>query len=188
MKSKKLLIALITFSLFISGCSSMKEEKKENPVTNETDKNKVNSSSRDGEYTFKDGKVSMEDIDIKITKYKVIPVGEEGNEYGENPVIAFWYDTTNKSGKDIINPMSAWFAAFPEGPIQDNDKNKVNKLKVAGHPDKTLLNDQSATIKKDGTLSGAVAYELTDLTTPVKLTAYKGVGGIELGSQEFAVK
>ena len=188
MKSKKLLIALITFSLLISGCSSMKEEKKENPVTNETDKNKVNSSSRDGEYTFKDGKVSMEDIDIKITKYKVIPVGEEGNEYGENPVIAFWYDTTNKSGKDIVNPMSAWFAAFPEGPIQDNDKNKVNKLKVAGHPDKTLLNDQSATIKKDGTLSGAVAYELTDLTTPVKLTAYKGVGGIELGSQEFAVK
>ena len=188
MKSKKLLIALITFSLLISGCSSMKEEKKENPVTNETDKNKVNSSSRDGEYTFKDGKVSMEDIDIKITKYKVIQVGEEGNEYGENPVIAFWYDTTNKSGKDIINPMSAWFAAFPEGPIQDNDKNKVNKLKVAGHPDKTLLNDQSATIKKDGTLSGAVAYELTDLTTPVKLTAYKGVGGIELGSQEFAVK
>lgn len=188
MKSEKLLIALITFSLLISGCSSMKEEKKENPVTNETDKNKVNSSSRDGEYTFKDGKVSMEDIDIKITKYKVIPVGEEGNEYGENPVIAFWYDTTNKSGKDIINPMSAWFAAFPEGPIQDNDKNKVNKLKVAGHPDKTLLNDQSATIKKDGTLSGAVAYELTDLTTPVKLTAYKGVGGIELGSQEFAVK
>ena len=53
---------------------------------------------------------------------------------------------------------------------------------------KTLLNDQSATIKKDGTLSGAIAYELTDLTTPVKLTAYKGVGGIELGSQEFAVK
>lgn len=188
MKSKKLLTALIASSLLISGCSSVKEEKKENPVKNETDKDKVNSSSREGQYTFKDGKVSMEDIDIKITKYKVIPVGEEGNEYGENPIIAFWYDTTNKSGKDIISPMSAWFAAFPEGPIQDNNKNKVNKLKVAGHPDKTLLNDQSATIKKDGILSGAVAYELTDLTTPVKLTAYKGVGGIELGSQEFAVK
>ena len=133
-------------------------------------------------------KVSIEDIDIKITKYKVIPVGEEGNEYGENPVIFFWYDTTKKREKDIMNPMSAGFAAFPEGPIQDNDKNKVNKLKVASHPDKTLLNDQSATIKKDGTLSGAVAYELTDLTTPVNLTAYKGVGGIELGRQEFAVK
>ena len=67
--------------------------KKENPVKNETDKDKVNSSSRDGQYTFKDGKVSMEDIDLKITKYKVIPVGAEGNEYGDSPVIAFWSDT-----------------------------------------------------------------------------------------------
>lgn len=185
---KKLLTALIVSSLLISVYSTMKEEKKENPVKNETDKDKVNSSRRDGQYTFKDGKVSMEDIDLKITKYKVIPVGAEGNEYGKTPVIAFWYDTTNKSGKDIINPMSAWFASFPEGAIQDNDKNKVNKLQVAMHPDKTLVRDQSATIKKDGTVSGAVAYELTDLTTPVKLTAYKGVGGAELGSQEFTVK
>ena len=79
-------------------------------------------------------------------------------------------------------------ASFPEGPIQDNDKNKVNTLQVANHPDNSLLNDQLVTIKKDGTISGAIAYKLTDLTTPVKLTAYKGIGGIELGSQEFAVK
>lgn len=175
-------------SLIISGCSSVKEEKKENPVKNETDKDKVNSSSRDGQYTFKDGKVSMEDIDLKITKYKVIPVGAEGNEYGDSPVIAFWYDTTNKSGKDMITPTIAWLAAFPNDAIQDNDKNKVNKLQIAAHPDKNLMKDQNATIKKDGTLSGAIAYKLTDLTTPVKLTAYKGIGGIELGSQEFAVK
>ena len=166
----------------------MKEEKKENPVKNETDKDKVNSSSREGQYTFKGGKVSMEDIDLKITKYKVIPVEAEGNEYGDSPVIAFWYDTTDKSGKDIIDPLSAWFASFPEGAIQDNDKNKINKLQVAMHPDKTLVRDQSATIKKGGTVSGAIAYKLTDLNTPVKLTAYKGVDQIELGSQEFAVK
>lgn len=188
MKSKKLLTALMASSLLISGCSAMKEEKKENPVKNETDKDKLNSSSRDGQYTFKDGKVSMEDIDLKITKYKVIPVGAEGNEYGDSPVIAFWYDTTNKSGKDTITPTIAWLAAFPSDAIQDNDKNKVNKLQIAAHPDKNLMKDQNATIKKDGTLSGAIAYKLTDLTTPVKLTAYKGIGGIELGSQEFAVK
>ena len=80
------------------------------------------------------------------------------------------------------------FASFPEGAIQDNDENKINKLQVAMHPDKTLVRDQSATIKKDGTVSGAIAYKLADLSTPVKLTAYKGVDGIELGSQEFAVK
>lgn len=100
----------------------------------------------------------------------------------------YFLHTTNKSEKDLISPMSAWFAAFSEGVIQDNDKNKVNKLQIAMHPDKTLVRDQSATIKKDGTVSGAIAYELTDLTTPVKLIAYKGVGGAELGSQEFAVK
>ena len=183
----KLLLSILATSVLISGCSTMKEEKKENPVTNETEKDKVNSTSRTGEYTFKDGKVSMEDVDLKITKYKVIPVGEEGNEYGDAPVIAFWYETTNKTEKDI-SPMTAWFAAFPQGPIQDNDKNKVNKLQVAIHPDKTLVNDQISKIKKGGTLSGAIAYKLTDLTTPVKLTAYKGIGGIELGSQEFAIK
>ena len=183
----KLLLSILATSVLISGCSTMKEEKKENPVTNETEKDKVNSTSRTGEYTFKDGKVSMEDIDLKITKYKVIPVGEEGNEYGDAPVIAFWYETTNKTEKDI-SPMTAWFASFPEGPIQDNDKNKVNKLQVVLHPDKTLVNDQMSKIKKDGTVSGAIAYKLTDLTTPVKLTAYKGIGGIELGSQEFAIK
>ena len=68
------------------------------------------------------------------------------------------------------------------------DKNNVIELELAIHPDKSLLNDQLATIKKGGTVSGAVTYELTDLTTPVKLTAYKGIGGVELGSQEFAVK
>ena len=188
MKLKKLLTALMASSLLISGCSTMKEEKKENPVKNETDKDKVNSSSREGEYTFKDGKVTMTDIDLKITKYKVIPVGAEGNEHGDAPVIAFWYDTTNKSGKDLISPMSAWYAAFPYGPIQDNDKNKVNRLNVTMHPDKKLANDQAATIKKGGTVSGAIAYKLTDLNTPVKLTAYKSVDRIELGSQEFAVK
>lgn len=101
----------------------------------------MNSTIRTGEYTFKDEKVSMEDIDLKITKYKVIPVGEEGNEYGDAPVIAFWYETINKTEKDI-SPMTAWFASFPAGPIQNNDKNKVNKLQVALHPDKALVNDQ----------------------------------------------
>ena len=100
MKLKKLLTALLASILLITGCSTMKEEKKENPVKNETNKDKVNSSSREGEYTFKDGKVSMEDIDLKITKYKVIPVGAEGNEYGKKPVIAFWYDPPYNTGSD----------------------------------------------------------------------------------------
>ena len=103
-------------------------------------------------------------------------------------VKCIYIDTTNKSGKDLISPMSAWYAAFPYSPIQDNDKNKVNKLEVAMHPDKNSVKAQMSKIKKDGTVSGAIAYKLADLSTPVKLTAFKGIDGIELGSQEFAVK
>lgn len=43
-------------------------------------------------------------------------------------------------------------------------------------------------IKKGETPSGTIAYKFIDLTTPMKLTDYKGIGGIELGSQEFAIK
>lgn len=34
----KLLLSILVTSVLISGCSTMKEEKKENPVTNETEK------------------------------------------------------------------------------------------------------------------------------------------------------
>ena len=79
----------------------------------------------------------------KITPF----IGQRASKYNRartivKDSIAFWYDTTNKSGKDIIDPMSAWFASFPEGEIQDNDKNKVNKLELAMHPDKNLVKDQ----------------------------------------------
>lgn len=187
-KGRILLSSLIATSLLLGGCSSKTEEKKENPITNATDKEKVQSSSNNGEYTFKDGKVTMEDIDLTITKYKVIPIGEKGNEHGTNPVIAFWYDVTNKSDKDI-DVSSAWIAVFSgsSSVVQDNDKNKINELEVALAPDDKLLKDQSVIIKKGGTVSGAIAYKLTDLTTNVKLIAHKGIGGIELGSQEFKV-
>ena len=187
-KGRILLSSLIATGVLLGGCSSKTEEKKENPITNATDKEKVQSSSNNGEYTFKDGKVSMEDIDLTITKYKVIPIGEKGNEHGTNPVIAFWYDVTNKSDKDI-SPWAAWSATFGDmnSVIQDNDKNKLSNLEGAFHPDSTLVNNDFVTIKKGGRVSGACAYKLTDLTTNVKLIAHKGFGGIELGSQEFKV-
>lgn len=126
----------------------------------------------------------MEDVDVVITKYKIIPPGDKGNEYGDSPVIAFWYDTTNKSDKEIT-PITGWLAFFTA--YQDNDKNKINELEVASHPDMTLVKDQSSIIKKGGTLSGAWAYKLTDNTTPVLLKAVKGYTGIELGTQEFKI-
>lgn len=125
---------------------------------------------------------------VKITDHKVIPVGEKGNEYGENPVLAFWFDTMVAPDYDNstpINPNTAWIMNFEA--VQDNDPNAVNKLDIASLPDEVHLDSQMAEIKPGGTVSSSVAYELTDLETPVKLTA-KDILGTEYGSAEFPVK
>jgi len=72
--------------------------------------------------------------------------------------------------------------------VQDNDPNKVNTLEVTGLPDDQFLDSQLETIKKDGTVKNAVAYELDDLETPVTLIATQGMGGEKLGEQNFNIK
>jgi len=125
---------------------------------------------------------------IKITDYKVIQPGETGNDYGEEPVIAFWYDTMvadNYDGSTDINPTSAWIMNFTA--IQDNDPNMVNELNIASLPDEKYLDSQTATIKPGGTVSNAVAYTLTDSETPVTLKA-ASILGTEFGSKDFDIK
>lgn len=134
--------------------------------------------------SFADNVLTLDDYTITITDYKVIQPGETGNEYGEKPVIAFWYDTTNVASETDLNPMTAWMLVFEA--VQDNDPNAVNTLNVGMLPDQQFLDSQMQSIKVGGTVSNAVAYELDDLTTPVTLTAQDIIGS-EYGSQEFAV-
>ncbi|MER2172041.1 MAG: DUF5067 domain-containing protein, partial [Psychrobacillus psychrodurans] len=134
---------------------------------------------------FKDNEVKLVDLKINITETKVIQPGELGNEYGEKPVFAIWYDTTNLSDKDI-DPMTAWIAVFTA--IQDNNPNAINELNVGMLPDESFLDSQMETIKKDGTVKNAVAYDLDDSETPVTLVANQGIGGDELGRQDFNIK
>ena len=137
------------------------------------------------EYYFKDNEIVVKDYTIKITDWKVIPVGEKGNEYGKSPVIAFWYDTTNTSGKEI-NPTSAWIYIMEA--VQDNDPNTVNELNVASLPDDQFRDTQLQKIKQGGTVSNAVAYELTDEETPVEITAKSSMIGDSIGSMTFDIK
>ena len=137
------------------------------------------------EYYFKDNEIVVKDYTIKITDWKVIPVGEKGNEYGKYPVIAFWYDTTNTSDKEI-NPTSAWIYIMEA--VQDNDPNTVNELNVASLPDDQFRDTQLQKIKQGGTVSNAVAYELTDEETPVELTAKSSMIGDSIGSMTFDIK
>lgn len=137
-------------------------------------------------YSFKDNVLTSQDVKIEITDYKVIPVGETGNEYGEKPVIAFWYKTTNLSGNEDVSPLAAWTAMFTC--VQDNDANAVNELEAASLPDERFLDSQMETIKKDGTVESAVAYNLDDTETPVTLKATQGIGGADLGEQTYNIK
>lgn len=138
----------------------------------------------ESEYYFADNVLLTEDFKIEITDYKVIQPGEVGNEYGEKPIIAFWYNTTNISGEET-DPMTAWIFSFTA--VQDNDPNMINELEVGMHPDDTLLDNQMATIKQGGTVANAMAYELDDLTTAVTLTASVDLGFSELGTQTFEI-
>ncbi|MBO0467691.1 DUF5067 domain-containing protein [Enterococcus plantarum] len=125
---------------------------------------------------------------VKITNTKVIQPGEAGNEYGDKPVIAFWYDTiVSPDYKDdiAINPNTSWITNFKA--VQDNDPNKVNELRVASLPDSQYLESQIAEIKPGGTVSNATAYELTDNETPVTLIA-KSIIGTEYGKADFPLK
>lgn len=133
---------------------------------------------------FADNELVTDTVKIVITDYKVIQPGEEGNEYGDAPVIAFWYDTTNLSS-ETTNATTAWMFAFKA--IQDNDPNVVNTLDVAALPDQAFLKTQLHDIKEGGTVSNAVAYTLDDTTTPVKLVASDMLGLTELGEQVFEI-
>ncbi|WP_233589720.1 DUF5067 domain-containing protein [Exiguobacterium sp. SH0S7] len=153
--------------------------------SSETTEDATEDAPAERDVYFKDGEAILNDLKIQITETKVIPPGEPGNEYSDKAVLAIWYDTTNLTGKDIT-PMSAWIVVFEA--IQDNDPNAVNTLEVGMLPDEQFLDSQLETIKQDGTVSNAVAYELDDLETPVTLVATQGIGGDELGEQTIEIK
>ncbi|HNA36025.1 MAG TPA: DUF5067 domain-containing protein [Microthrixaceae bacterium] len=139
------------------------------------------STASGSESSFVDGVLTTPKMIIKITDKKVIPVGEPGNEYGDKPVIAFWYETTNLTDGDV-SPMN-WVFVFSA--YQDNDPNAVNELDLASLPDPQFLENQMVKIKKGGTVASAVAYELDDQTTPVELVASEGLGSHEIGRMTY---
>lgn len=191
---KKLIASFFVLLLmgFLAACGETdtskqgKEEKeKTEDISSDSESNSDENKLKEEDVYFKDNEVKLNDLKIKITDSKVIQPGETGNEYGEKPVFAIWYETTNLSDKDI-DPTTAWIAVFEA--IQDNDPNAVNTLDVGSLPDEQFLDSQMQTIKKDGTVKNAIAYELDDLETPVTLVASQGVMGEKLGEQTFNLK
>ena len=92
---------------------------------------------------------------------------------------------TNLSGEKM-DPSTAFM--FSIDAFQDNDPNIENELSVSSHPDDRLLDNQLKNIKKGGTVKNAIAYELSDETTPVELVASDGLFGGEIGRVTYELK
>lgn len=197
MKKSIILGALLLPTLLLVGCSGDKEVKKETVKSSAEKVVKKSEEKKEPAKTQGDfvSKASDSNFDgtmlrgnsysVRITSHKVINPGEEGNEYGDKPVIAFWYDTLvspDYKNDRPIDPMSSWIMNFKA--VQDNDPNAINELQIASLPDKNFLQSQMSQIKPGGTVANAVAYYLTDTITPVKLTA-EDMMGTEYGSFEY---
>ena len=121
------------------------------------------------EQFFVDGVLDMPEVRIVITDTRVIQQGDEGNEYGDGPVVAIWYDMTNTGA----SPQEF----MPEDFIYYFKVFQGEELSVGLLPDAAYVETQNALIDKGSTASGAIAYELVDLTTPVELVASGLLGG-----------
>lgn len=182
---------MVTIALLLSGCGGTTTESKaasnnssSNTSTPSDTAESDSSTPSTSDSSFVDGVLTTPELKIVITDHKVIPVGEKGNEYGEKPVIAFWYKTTNLSGEDV-SPMN-WI--YDLRAYQDNNPNAVNEIKIGALPDDRFLDTQTEKIKKGGTVENAVAYELDDEKTPVDLVASDDLGMSEIGKMTYKLK
>lgn len=128
--------------------------------------------------TFENNEIKTSALKLKLTKSKVIPVGEAGNENGTKPVLAIWFSATNLSNNKVT-ARSAWTAIFAAYQKQASNK----QLKFGAVPDAALKDNFN--IPKGQTTKGAVAYELVDQQTSVTL---KAVAAQTVGNKIFDVK
>lgn len=179
-----IILVVVYVAAFNSVAAAIKDESV--PVASASpDGSSSTKDATDSSSSFIDGTLTTPDMKIVITDRKVIAVGEPGNEYGTEPVVAFWYSVTNLTDKKL-DPTTAWIGAITV--FQDNNANSLNKLDVASLPDQKFLDTQLEQIKNGGTVENAVAYGLTDTTTPVDLVASDDFGITEIGKLSYPLQ
>jgi len=145
----------------------------------------VSAAIEDSDYYFRDGVLVNPDVRIEITGWQVVPAGQGYNEYGEKPLLVFWYDTTNLTDSDSVTPLTAWTHVFTA--VQDTDPDRVNVL-TPGVPPVEFAEIQLEYIKPGGTVSSAISYQLDSDAVPVVLQALSGITIDGLGTQTFEIK
>lgn len=160
--------ALVDAESSVEATTGSSDNQEPDPTSGDENAAEVESPEGGAEASFADGVLITPEVKIVITEHKLIPVGDEGNEYGDKPVIAFWYEITNLTDDDV-SPLN-WIYYFTA--YQDNNPNAENELNISSLPDDRFLDSQTETIKEGGTVENAMAYELDDETTPVDLVAH----------------
>lgn len=179
-------VALLSWGFALIYTLTHKDANTANTITEEVQATTQTATTQEKNNSFYEhGLIETQDFTIKLTGYKIINPGETGNKHESMPVIGFWYDVTNKSGREIT-ASNAWIYCIRA--VQDNDQNRVNELNMAALPDARYRDTQYEQIKQGGTVSNAVAYILTDQTTPVDLIATNGILGEDLGERSFEIQ
>jgi hypothetical protein len=195
MKKSLVLLACASAALILSGCGGTASDGNQpaNAGSSQTIEAADTSAAEAADAStsapsFKDGVLTTSEMKIEITDHKIIPAGKKGNEYGTKPVIAFWYNITNLTDKDVEKDVSPMDFIFAITAFQDNNPNAENKLEVGGLPDDKFLETQMEKIKKGGTVANAIAFELDDTKTPVDLVASDVLGMTEIGTITYKLK
>ena len=108
----------------------------------------------------------VDDFELTITDYEIIPAKADGNENGDSDIIVFYFDVTltNDAAETIYNPAKAWIRSF-----QVYQGDEENALTVHAQKVPKEMETQLKTIEVSETVSSMMSYELTDSETPVTL-------------------
>lgn len=153
---------MVAAGAILTGCSAAPQDSLDGePTVEEIEIG----AEQPGTTSFADGTLTSSKLSIRIADSAVIPQGEPGNEYGEAPVMAVWFETTNTSGEEI-DPLTAWlthvraYQTIGETPAE---------LSLGMTPDSEHAATMSTAIPAGATVTAAVGYLMADDQTPVEL-------------------
>lgn len=129
---------------------------------------------------FKNHQLATPDLKIQVTSARFIPAGEPGNETGQQPVFAIWYETTNLSSQSI-SCENAWKSSFVANQTIDG---KTVSLAIAAQPDPNF--DGQAEIKPGHRVANAIAYQM-QAESGIDLIAHYGNNPTPIGHHVYQI-
>lgn len=185
-----LLLALVlVFAL--TACGVIEIEKRGSIADSDFKEKEKMSDRENPSASFSSGVLTTKDFKIEITDYKVL---KTERDHDEDPVIAFWYSTTNLGEDGSLTPSKAWgrsFSAFQkindtQTKILDLDDN-IDDFDDDDDDDDRIFAQGTETISKGNTVSSVIYYELENLSSPVILNAKDHLSGSIAGEQTFEI-